>query len=622
MPLQDRFGKKTTKPQPEVQKPSRARHLNHAPTMDDLVQSLQEAQASVRQPVIISWKRSANGPVSLLTVIRNTEEGEPTWMLHSDDKNNLTVLWSYSTSDPGLILNLISDQGQEQAKAVIPDSLRPQASPDSQPQFFENYEIINTIGHGGMGIIYKAKDRTDGGYVALKVLRADLMVDPSNVERFKHEASAVRSLQHPNLIQLREYGLSKFGQPFLAMDYLEGVELRAVLDKVGRLEIPTFVNIFTQICEALAYAHEQGLVHRDLKPGNIMLVNTPEGKPTVKIIDFGIAKSVREQPGTVSSITTYGHFLGSPAYMSPEQCGGAVLDSRSDIYSLGCVMYEAVTGVLPFKYDNVLKVIMAQVNDAPASFATVCPDVEIPRVIEDIIFTSLAKNPRDRYQSTRQLAEDLWEFAARGSATIAAGSLSTQLRALTPELAGQILGEQMQSGARIPAMQSSSNIPAYQPPANQVQSSPNMPAYQAPGNQVQSSPNMPAYQQPASQMQSSANMPVYQPPAQQQQSGAQIPAMRQPSMQMPALPPNAPPPPPPVAPISNLQQAAQNLRMTRTLEQNPLSDLAYTLLRRSNVITDDLLQVVKDCVQTLERGDISLDQAIEIIRHTCNKHRD
>lgn len=433
--LQEQFGKKA-KPAPEQQSSAnRMRVLTTCPTLEDLQFTLLTAQEQLRQPIVMTWKQSCPSAMGgyktfLLTVTRNSEQTfDPMWMLHVDEGfNRADIVWTYTTSDAELIHSLLTERVNEAGPAaVIPESLRPGAAPDAHdllglqqtqnadaPVFFENYEILNTIGRGGMGIIYRARHRGDGSMVALKVLRTDLLVDQVNVRRFEHEATAASALMHPNLIRVREFGLSRYGQPYLIMDYLDGVELQTLLSHCDHLDLPTFVNIFTQICDALAYAHDRGLIHRDLKPGNIMLVKGPTGTDTVKIIDFGIAKTLREQQPSNVNITTTGEMLGSPAYMSPEQCGGVSLDSRSDIYSLGCVMYEAISGLLPFRSDSAIGTIMMQVQDQAAPLSAVRPDLAIPDELERIIFKAMEKDPANRYQSARDLSDDLWGFAASG----------------------------------------------------------------------------------------------------------------------------------------------------------------------------------------------------------------
>jgi serine/threonine protein kinase len=647
MPLYDSFGKKASKrletaDQPKV---NRAKNLPQAPNIEELMEALKSAQENLRQPVMLTWRKPIQGGF-LLTVIRNSDEDyQPTWILHEDKKDSMDVLWSYTTSDTELINNLISEQVAEfepgRPKAVIPESLRPQqpapkpAPPSSeqpdpgQPQFFENYEIINTIGQGGMGIIYKARDRNDGQFVALKVLRADLMVDKQNVSRFKHEATAVRGLKHSNLIGLKEFGVSRFGQPFLAMDYLEGVELRTTLERSDHLDIPTFVNVFTQICDALAYTHEQGLVHRDLKPGNIMLVKNANAQDTVKIIDFGIAKSLREQP-TVS-ITSYGQFLGSPAYMSPEQCGGAVLDSRSDIYSLGCVMYEAITGVLPFKHENILKTVMAQVQEMAPPFSQARPDLTIDPRLEEIIFKSLQKDPNDRYQSARELGNDLWEFVASGLSAPQAPPppqrplaqtqpLNRQSSAKLPTISEPIQQSGFQSqpqqqsapqqhGLPQPFFRQTQEMPPQQTPAQQDVQSGQWPAHQDvqsgqwPAHQEVQSGQWPAYKDVSSgRLPAYKDVPSGQWPAYKDVPSGQWPAHNEPGAQRPPVPQQQPAPP----------------------VQNPPgpspSELAMALLRGGGVINDKLLIILQDCVQSLDNGEISFEQAVTIIKHACGKH--
>jgi serine/threonine protein kinase len=362
-------------------------------------------------------------------------------MLHVDEGFDRTnIVWTYTTSDAELIHNLLTEEVNSNAgpAPAIPEELRPKAEQPGGasggdkrgtpveahqllglvdqaegPVYFENYEILNTIGRGGMGIIYRARSRRDGSLVALKVLRTDLLVDPVSVKRFEHEATAASSLDHPNLIRIREFGLSRYGQPYIIMDFLDGVELQTLLSHCEHLDLPIFVNIFTQVCDALAYAHTKGLIHRDLKPGNMMLVKGPTGADVVKIIDFGIAKILCEQNRS-NNITTTGEMLGSPAYMSPEQCGGVALDSRSDIYSLGCVMYEAISGLLPFRNESAIGTIMMQVNDRPLPFAQVRPDLSVPEELERIIFKAMEKDPANRYQTAAELSEDLWAFAAMG----------------------------------------------------------------------------------------------------------------------------------------------------------------------------------------------------------------
>lgn len=460
MPLQGSFGKKSQKTGQKPAPVNRMRVLNSVPGTEDLRYILQEAQAKVRQPIVMTWRKGHHAAY-LLTVTRQSETSfDPTWMLHVDEGFDRTnIVWTYTTSDAELISSFLTEEVNLQAPAaVIPEELKPRPeAPKERPEahhflgltdqgdgpvVFEHYEILNTIGRGGMGIIYRARNRNDSSLVALKVLRTDLLVDPVSMRRFEHEATAASRLEHPNLIKVREFGLSRYGQPYLTMDFLDGVELQTLLSHCERLDLPMFVNIFTQICDAMGYAHSKGLIHRDLKPGNIMLVKGPTGVDTVKIIDFGIAKILGEQNRN-NNITTTGEMLGSPAYMSPEQCGGVALDSRSDIYSLGCVMYEAISGLLPFRNESAIGTIMMQVNDRPTPFNSLVPHLNVPEELERIIFKAMEKDPGDRYQTAVELSEDLWAFAAKGYPMSAAIDVETSIEpALAADIAAVIMAEE------------------------------------------------------------------------------------------------------------------------------------------------------------------------------------
>lgn len=429
MALQNKFGKKAQQQRPEPQPIPKTRFLSGLPTIDDLLHSIQQAQIYARTPMAISWKKPGGTRNYLLTVTCNGPDAVPNWLLHCEEGIDLNLMWSYATTDTELILGLVTEDLQKESQpAVIPDSLRPQLleeasdfvedvitmeRPAHESNFFEGYELFDVIGSGGMGLVYKARHCQSHDYVALKVLRADLLLDPTNVARFKNEAEVAKNFDHPNLVKMQSYGVSQFGQPYLVMEYLDGVRMADILQERG-LELPVFLNIFMQICSGLAYAHEHGLIHRDLKPGNVIIVTEPSGNLLVKIIDFGIAKTFRD-PSMQDGMTTTGQLLGSPAYMSPEQCGGAELDPRSDIYTVGTLMYEAITGVHPFVRSTTFATILAQVNERPQPLMAVRPERMEIEQLEDIIFTALEKRPEDRFSSASELSEELWAVAAGSS---------------------------------------------------------------------------------------------------------------------------------------------------------------------------------------------------------------
>ncbi len=261
-----------------------------------------------------------------------------------------------------------------------------------------NYEFLEFIGSGGMGVIYKAKHPVLNRLVAVKMLHSHLMTDMI-VKRFQHEARAVSGLSHPNIIAVHDFGLSEHGQPYMVMDFLSGKPLSEVL-RQGPLKQEAVLNIAIQIAEALQHAHERGVLHRDLKPSNIMVTDADCSFPEAKIVDFGIAKIMESQS---TRVTQTGELIGTPQYMSPEQCRGGELDARSDVYSLGCVMFEALTGKPPFAGESMVSVIVDQISKPVRSLGEVRPDIVFPIELEDLLAKALAKEPVDRFQSMNAL---------------------------------------------------------------------------------------------------------------------------------------------------------------------------------------------------------------------------
>lgn len=269
--------------------------------------------------------------------------------------------------------------------------------------FAGQYEIISVLGRGGMSIVYRARHRLMDRLVAIKLLQGE--TDNVAVERFKQEAKAASSLNHPNIIGIYDFGIID-NQPYLVMDCLEGKTLGDILDDEVVLSLDRSVSLFRQACYGLEHAHKNGIVHRDLKPGNLCLVKDENGKEMLKIVDFGIAKLVGHTSGQLN-LTQTGEIFGSPLYMSPEQCMAKPLDIRSDIYSLGCVMYECLTGRPPLRGDTAYETMTMHVSKTPDSFNTVAPNLSINPSLEAIIFRCLEKKPDDRYQSVSEILQDL-----------------------------------------------------------------------------------------------------------------------------------------------------------------------------------------------------------------------
>ncbi|MGK7345810.1 MAG: serine/threonine-protein kinase [Candidatus Nitrospinota bacterium M3_3B_026] len=268
------------------------------------------------------------------------------------------------------------------------------------------YEIIKELGRGGMGIVLKGKDPRIDRLVALKIIRLDDIGDTARekelLERFYIEARAAGKLAHPNIITIYDIGEEE-SKSFLAMEYIEGLDLSAILAETGPMPVERASPIVEQIADGLAFAHERGIVHRDIKPGNILL----QDGDRVKITDFGLARLA-----SAGSVTQTGHAVGSPSYMSPEQVQGLPVDGRSDIFSLGVMFYEMVTGRRPFEGESLTSIIYKIIKDQPPPPSSVAPGV--PPAVDAIIGKMMAKSPDERYQSGRELVEDIRKLSAGG----------------------------------------------------------------------------------------------------------------------------------------------------------------------------------------------------------------
>jgi len=258
-----------------------------------------------------------------------------------------------------------------------------------------SYKVLSSLGIGGMSHVYKCQDMTLNRFVALKVMREDISVTPQGVMRFQREGQAIALLSHPNIVKVHSLQFTETGQPFMVMEIVSGISLAEVLLKNGPIQLFRVARIANQICDALQEAHSHGIVHRDLKPDNIMLIRAGSADEQVKLLDFGIAKILTEH--SVSATQT-GEVFGSPAYMSPEQALGLPVDIKSDQYSLGCVLFELLTGKPPFTAEAPLKVIMAHAQDK-APTLKLASKKEFPDYVERSIARMLRKDPNERYPS-------------------------------------------------------------------------------------------------------------------------------------------------------------------------------------------------------------------------------
>jgi serine/threonine-protein kinase len=258
-----------------------------------------------------------------------------------------------------------------------------------------------------MSVVYKVRHTVLHRIYAIKMLLPQLAINPKNLKRFEQEARAASALNHPNVIAIHDFGASPQGQPYLVMDYLEGQGLNELIKNNSPLDVDRSLGIFIQACDALALAHETGIVHRDLKPSNIMVTKGGPGEDQVKIVDFGIAKLLPTEGEDVQRLTQTGEVFGSPYYMSPEQWTGKALDARSDIYSMGCVMYETLAGHAPFAGSTVHETMYKLMNEVPAGLTKLQASAEIRAQLEAILFKAIARDPAQRYQSMRDLKADL-----------------------------------------------------------------------------------------------------------------------------------------------------------------------------------------------------------------------
>src|SRR5579859_161184 len=298
-------------------------------------------------------------------------------------------------------------------------------------QTIGNYQIEALLGSGGMGRVYRARHIHLDRLAALKVMHDNLASDPGFEARFRQEAKAIAALQHPNIVEVYDFG-KQGDRCYLVLELLTDGSLRALLQGMAGAgqawPLLDGLDLVRQAAEGLAYAHDQGMVHRDIKPDN-MLLKRPGGAAAsrliLKITDFGLA---RLAAGSVMTAT--GATMGTPAYMSPEQCQGLALDGRSDIYALGVVLYELATGYLPFAVKTMSEAVYKHVNTPPAPPRQLRPDLPVP--LEDIILRCLAKQPAARFASAADLAQALAAQLHAPSVALQQATIMTRVPAATP----------------------------------------------------------------------------------------------------------------------------------------------------------------------------------------------
>jgi serine/threonine protein kinase len=277
-------------------------------------------------------------------------------------------------------------------------------------KFRNRYVIDRLLGEGGMGSVYQAHDVLLNRAVAIKTLREHLFLNRNSLMRLGREARAISHLNHPNIVKVLDLAGLDDGHPYIVMEYVPGGELSDFIKESQFLDEQTFLDLVFQICAALSHAHEHRILHRDLKPSNILLEHSPDG-PHIKLLDFSFAMFIDEE----QKLTRSGEFLGTPYYMSPEQCQGARLDVRSDVYSLGCCMYEMLTGTPPFVGQSTYKTVQMHLNEEPFRLTLARTDLPHGEAIERIIEKALAKEPGKRHQSIQDLRHELRNLTGSSS---------------------------------------------------------------------------------------------------------------------------------------------------------------------------------------------------------------
>lgn len=303
------------------------------------------------------------------------------------------------------------------------------------------YRVVSRIGEGGMGTVYAARHEAIEKKIALKVLHKEYSANPEVVDRFKQEAISASRIKHNNVIDIFDFGQLEDGSCFIAMEFLEGQDLGDALQGVGAFSPEPAIRIILQVCGALSAAHARGVIHRDMKPENIFLQTTAEGDHLVKIVDFGIAQLRSDEAAESAAaprqrrLTKTGMIFGTPEYMAPEQARGRNVDQRSDVYSTGVILYELLSGGVPFTGESFLDVLNKHCLEPVPPIAELNPDARLSQEVIDVVQTALAKDPSGRFASMKDLATALLR-TPEGKAMSASISAFTSFKEMGGEPGG------------------------------------------------------------------------------------------------------------------------------------------------------------------------------------------
>ncbi|MBZ0185993.1 MAG: serine/threonine protein kinase [Candidatus Obscuribacterales bacterium] len=269
------------------------------------------------------------------------------------------------------------------------------------------YELQDKLGQGHLGIVYRARclegDNGAEKTYAIKILTKEFSNDKRAIQRFQREANAAGKLDHPNIVKIFDFDGTEDGSFYIVMELIEGKTLRRVIRRSGPLPVKNSIEIFNQVLDALDHFHSRGLVHRDIKPSNIILSNFSTKDEIVKIVDFGLARHIDAAKAAEEKVTLDGFVTGTPAYMSPEQCLGGNVDPRSDLYSLGCVMFRTLTGIAPIPGMTPKETMTNQVQYTALPFDRMPPHIELCEELKDVMKKALSKRPDLRYQNALEM---------------------------------------------------------------------------------------------------------------------------------------------------------------------------------------------------------------------------
>lgn len=272
------------------------------------------------------------------------------------------------------------------------------------------YEFLEVLGEGGLGLVFKARHPHLGRLLAVKMLLSE-NTQAMLAARFEREAKALCMLDHPNIVHVHDFGITEHRQPYMVIEYIDGKDLDTILEEKDYIPLRPALDILVQVFDGLAHAHEMGVLHRDVKPGNVMLKRGAGKTTTAKILDFGLAKLTEPDQQNQIALTKAGQVFGSPPYMSPEQVRGKKMDERSDVYSAGCMMYELITGYSPFVANDAVQLMMMHLDDVAEPMSKARPELQLPQDLDWVVARAMEKDPNNRYQTMRDLKDEVQKLA-------------------------------------------------------------------------------------------------------------------------------------------------------------------------------------------------------------------